>query len=41
MSEINHFKKFILCYGDMTPDVDRLYAKRIHLKTLVSHLYIF
>jgi hypothetical protein len=31
MSEINHFKYFILCSGDVTVDIDHLYVKRIHL----------
>jgi hypothetical protein len=30
MSEINHFKVFIMCSGDVT-DVDHLHVKRIHL----------
>jgi hypothetical protein len=40
MSGINHFKTFILCRGDVAADVDHLHIKRIHLKSLVSHLYI-
>jgi hypothetical protein len=40
MSEINHFKFFVLCSGDVTADVDHLYVKRIHLEFLVGHLYI-
>jgi hypothetical protein len=31
MSEINHFKVFVLCNGDVTADVDQLHIKRIHL----------
>jgi hypothetical protein len=31
MSEINHFKVFVLGSGDMTADVYYLYVKRIHL----------
>jgi hypothetical protein len=31
MSEINHFKFFVLCSGDVTADVDHLFIKRIHL----------
>jgi hypothetical protein len=30
MSEINHFKVFIMCSGDVTA-VDHLHVKRIHL----------
>jgi hypothetical protein len=40
MSEINYFKKFVLCSGDVVTDVDHLHIKRIHLEFLVSHLYI-
>jgi hypothetical protein len=39
MNEINHFKKFVLCSGDVTVDVEHLFIKRIHLELLVSHLY--
>jgi hypothetical protein len=31
VSEINHFKVFVLCSGDMAADVDHLHIKRIHL----------
>jgi hypothetical protein len=31
MNEINHFKAFILCSGDVVADVYYLYVKRIHL----------
>jgi hypothetical protein len=31
MNEIDHFKKFVLCSGDVTADVDHLHVKRIHL----------
>jgi hypothetical protein len=40
MSEMNYFKKIVLCSGDVTADVDHMHTKRIHLKSLVSHLYI-
>jgi hypothetical protein len=30
MNEIDHFKNFILCNGDVTADVDHWYVKRIH-----------
>jgi hypothetical protein len=40
MSEINHFKKIILCSDDMTADVNHLHIKRIYLETLFDHLYI-
>jgi hypothetical protein len=33
MNEINHFKKFILCKGDVPTDVDHLNIKRIHLES--------
>ncbi len=39
MSEINHFKVFIMCSGDVT-DVDHLHVKRIHLVHLVGFSYI-
>jgi hypothetical protein len=29
MNEIDHFKIFVLCSGDVVPDVDHLYVKRI------------
>jgi hypothetical protein len=31
MNEIDHFKKFILCSGDVAIDVYNLHVKRIHL----------
>jgi hypothetical protein len=31
MSEINHFKVFILYSGDVAADVDHLNVKKIHL----------
>jgi hypothetical protein len=31
MNEIDHLKKFVLCSGDVTADVDHLHVKRIHL----------
>jgi hypothetical protein len=40
MSEINHFKKFVLCSDDMTVDVNHLHIKRIYLEPLFDHLYI-
>jgi hypothetical protein len=40
MCEINHFKAFILCSCDMAADVNHLHVKRIHLESLVGHLYI-
>jgi hypothetical protein len=30
MNKINHFKIFVLYSGDMVPDVDHLYVKKIH-----------
>jgi hypothetical protein len=30
MNEINHFKVFILCSGDVANDVDYLHVKIIH-----------
>jgi hypothetical protein len=30
MNEIDHFKKIILCNGDVIADVDHSYVKRIH-----------
>jgi hypothetical protein len=33
MNEINHFKNFILCKGDVPTDVDHLDIKRIHLES--------
>jgi hypothetical protein len=41
MGEINYFKSFIPCNGDVTFDVDHLHIKKIHLEYLVSHLYIY
>jgi hypothetical protein len=40
MSEINHFKVFVVCSGDVAADMDHLHVKRIHLEPLVCHLYI-
>jgi hypothetical protein len=40
MSEINYFKKIILCSDDMTADVNHLHVKRIRLDPLLGHLYI-
>jgi hypothetical protein len=40
MSEINHFKKFVLCSGDVTANVNHLHMKRIHLESLVGYLNI-
>jgi hypothetical protein len=37
MSEINHFKVFIICSDDVAADVDHLHVKKIHL---VSFSYI-
>jgi hypothetical protein len=31
MSEINHFKVFIISSDDMVADLDHLHVKRIHL----------
>jgi hypothetical protein len=31
MNEINHFKFFLLCSGDVAADVDHLHVKRIQL----------
>jgi hypothetical protein len=30
MNEIDHFKVFILCSGDITTDMHHLYIKRIY-----------
>jgi hypothetical protein len=30
MNEIDYFKVFVLCDGDMTADVDHLHVKKIH-----------
>jgi hypothetical protein len=40
MSEINHFEVFVMCSGDVAVDVNHLHIKRIHLESLVGHLYI-
>jgi hypothetical protein len=40
MCDINNFKAFVLCSCDVTINVDHLHVKRIHLKSLVDHLYI-
>jgi hypothetical protein len=40
MCAINHFKNFVLCSCDVAADVNHLYVKRIHLESLVDHLYI-
>jgi hypothetical protein len=40
MCEINYFKVFILYSYNVTADVDHLHVKRIHLESLVGHLYI-
>jgi hypothetical protein len=37
MSEINHFKVFILCSGDVAVGIDHLHVKRIYL---VNFFYI-
>jgi hypothetical protein len=37
MSEIDHFKVFVVCSGDVTANIDHLYVKRIHL---VGYFYI-
>jgi hypothetical protein len=37
MNEIDHFKKIVLCSGDVIADVDHLHVKIIHL---VSFSYI-
>jgi hypothetical protein len=31
MSEINHFKVFIMCSDNVAADVDYLHVRRIHL----------
>jgi hypothetical protein len=31
MSEINHFKTFLMCNGNLTANIDYLHVKRIHL----------
>jgi hypothetical protein len=38
MNEIDHFKFFVLCSGDMTTDMNHLHVNRIHL---VNFSYIF
>jgi hypothetical protein len=40
MSEINYFKFFVPCGGDVIAVMDYLHVKRIHLEYLVGHLYI-
>jgi hypothetical protein len=30
MNEIDHFKAFVLCCGDVVADVDHLHIKKIH-----------
>jgi hypothetical protein len=30
MNEIDYFKVFVLCDGDVTADVDHLHVKKIH-----------
>jgi hypothetical protein len=37
MNEIDHFKIFVLCSGDVAADVDHLHVKRIYL---VDFFYI-
>jgi hypothetical protein len=37
MSEIDHFKVFVVCSGDVTANIDHLYVKRIYL---VGYFYI-
>jgi hypothetical protein len=37
MNEIDHFKNFVLCSGDVVAHMDNLHVKRIHL---VSFSYI-
>jgi hypothetical protein len=34
VNEIDHFKVFVLCSGDMAADVDHLHVKIIHLVSL-------
>jgi hypothetical protein len=31
MNEIDYFKVFVLCSGDVAADVDHMHIKRIHL----------
>jgi hypothetical protein len=40
MCDIHHFKVFILCSCDVAVNVDHLHVKRIHLESLLDHLYI-
>jgi hypothetical protein len=40
MSEINYFKKIVLCSGDVATDMYHLHTKRIYLEPLAGHLYI-
>jgi hypothetical protein len=40
MCEINHFKSFVLYSCDVTDNVNHLHVKKIHLESLVGHLYI-
>jgi hypothetical protein len=40
MCEINYLKKIILCSCDVAVDVTHLHVKRIHLESLVGHLYM-
>jgi hypothetical protein len=34
MNEIDHFKVFILCSGDMTSDMDYLYIEKLSFATV-------
>jgi hypothetical protein len=40
ISDNNHYRNFVLCSGNVTANVDHLHVKKIHLKVLVSNLYI-
>jgi uncharacterized membrane protein len=40
MNEIDYFKNFILCSGDIVTDMNHLYVKRIYLIYLVGFSYI-
>jgi hypothetical protein len=40
MCEISHSKPFVLYSCDVATHVDHLHVKRIHLESLVDHLYI-
>jgi hypothetical protein len=31
MNEIDYFKNFVLCSGDVSADVDHMHIKRLHL----------